>query len=146
MAGCRACEKKQHLVLLDQLPHLLDGLRRAVAVVAADEVDLAAIDAAVLIDHGEIGGFGLADGAVGRSRAAVRHGVADLDLVVAGAGSVLAGGESKTARENRPAAAKPFARSCLIAVMLMVMISSLCTVSGSFGPFRSWRLTASSSK
>ena len=93
-------EQHQHLVLLDQLAHLFDGLRRAVAVVAADEVDLAAVDAALLVDHGEVGGLRLADGAVARSRAAVRHGVADLDLGVAGAGSVLARGQSQSAGEN----------------------------------------------
>jgi hypothetical protein len=37
----------EHLLLLHQLTHHFDGLRRAVAVVAADEVDLAAVDAAL---------------------------------------------------------------------------------------------------
>ena len=86
-------EQRQHVVFLDQLAHHFDGLRRAIAVVAADEVDLAAVDAALLIDHVEVGGLRLADGAVGRSRAAIGHSVAELDLGVAGAGSVLARGQ-----------------------------------------------------
>ena len=58
-------EQQQHLVLLDQLTRHFDGLRRAVAVIAADEIDLAAVDAALIIDHGEIGSVRFADGAVG---------------------------------------------------------------------------------
>ena len=57
-------EQKQYLILLDQLAHLFDSLRRAVAVVAADEVDLASVDAALVIDHGEVGCLRLADDAV----------------------------------------------------------------------------------
>ena len=38
---------EKHLVALDQLARLLDRLRRAVAVVIGDEVDLAAVDAAL---------------------------------------------------------------------------------------------------
>src|SRR6202030_4266081 len=94
---------QQDLVLLDQLAHLLDGLRRAVAVVAADEGDLAAVDAAPFVDHGEIGGVHFADDPIGRSRAAIRHGIAELDFGIADAGPVLArrkGGE--TAFEYEP--------------------------------------------
>jgi hypothetical protein len=58
-------EQQQHLVLLNKLAHLFDGLRRTVAVVTADEVDLAPVDSALLIDHGEVGGLRLADDAVG---------------------------------------------------------------------------------
>jgi hypothetical protein len=82
-------EHQQHLVLLDQLAHLLDRLGRAVAVVVGDEVDLAAVDAALGVDLLEVGADGLADGAVGRRRPAVGLGVADLDLLVVGAGVVL---------------------------------------------------------
>src|SRR5712675_2469328 len=39
-------ENEQHLIALDQLARLLDRLRRTVAVIIADEIDLAAIDAA----------------------------------------------------------------------------------------------------
>jgi len=41
--------------LLDEAARLLDRLRRAVAVVDADEFDLAAVDAAVVVDHAEKG-------------------------------------------------------------------------------------------
>ncbi len=100
---CRRAERlehRQHLVFLDQLAHLLDGLRRTVAVVAAEKVDLAAVDAALVVDHGEVGGQRLADGAVARRRAAIGQGVADLDFGVADARSVLAGGQSEPAREQ----------------------------------------------
>jgi hypothetical protein len=71
LAACPAAvEQQQHLVLLDELARLLDRLRRAVAVVVADEVDLAAVDAALLVDHLEVRGDRLADRAVGRGRAA----------------------------------------------------------------------------
>ena len=100
-------EQQQHLLLLDQLAHHLDGLRRAIAVVATDEVDLAAVDAALVVDHGEVGGLRLADGAVGRSRAAIGHGVADLDLGVADAGTVLAGGKSQSACEREAKCCQP---------------------------------------
>jgi hypothetical protein len=75
--------------LLDQLAHLLDGLWRAVAVIATNEVDLATVDAAMLIDHTEVGGFCFADDSIGRCRAAIRHRVANFDLTVADAWSVL---------------------------------------------------------
>jgi hypothetical protein len=45
----KSTEKEQHLVLLDQPAHLFDSLRRTVAVVAADEADLASVDPALLI-------------------------------------------------------------------------------------------------
>src|SRR5262249_15417224 len=76
-------EGEQHLVALDELSDLLDRLGRAVAVVVGDEIDLAAVDAALGIDLVEIAGDRLTDDAVGRGRAAVRIGVADLDLGVA---------------------------------------------------------------
>ena len=82
-------EDQQHLVALDQLARLLDGLRRAIGVVIGDEVDLAAVDAALVVDHPEIGGLRLADHAVGRRRAAIGHDVADLDFGIGGAGIVF---------------------------------------------------------
>ena len=125
---------EQHLILLDQLPHLFDGFRRAIAVVAADEIDLAAVDATLLVDHVEIGGFGLAEDAVGRGRPAIRHGVTDLDLGIAGAGAVLAAGKSDAAHKprNRPRT-RPLAMFCLN-VMLIVMMSSLFRLEP-FAPF-----------
>ena len=82
-------ERQQHLVVFDQLADLLDGLRRRIGVVILDELDLAAVDAALLIDHVEIGGLRLADRGIGRSGTRERHGLADLDLGVRGAGIIL---------------------------------------------------------
>ena len=94
-------EQQQHAVAFDQLAHLLDGLRRAVAVVIGNEIDLAAVYPALLVDHVEKGGLRLADHAVGRGRAAIRVRVADLDLGVAGAGVVFLLRES---RQPQPSA------------------------------------------
>ncbi len=86
--GAERLEDQQHFVAFHQLARLLHGLRRAEAVVIADEGDLAAVDAAVVVDLAEIRRLGLADRAVGRGRPAERHDVADLDFGVAGAGVV----------------------------------------------------------
>src|ERR1700704_1271686 len=69
-------EDEGDLVLLDQFANLLDGLRRAVAVVTADQRQLAAIDAAAVVDRFEVREFGPPDGAVAGQRATVRHGLA----------------------------------------------------------------------
>ena len=47
------------MILLDQLAYIFDGLRRTIGVVADDEIDLAAVDTALVIDHGEVRGFDL---------------------------------------------------------------------------------------
>jgi len=44
-------EHEQHVVLLDQLPHHFHRLGRAVGVVVRNEVDLAALIAALVVDH-----------------------------------------------------------------------------------------------
>ncbi len=85
-------EDQQHLVALDQPPRLFHRRRRTVGIVVGDEGDLAAVDAALLVDLVEVGNLGLADHAIGGRRPTIRHDVADLDLGVAGAGIVLAGG------------------------------------------------------
>lgn len=77
------------MVVLDQLSRLLHGLRRAVGIVVTDEVDLAAVNAAFVVDHTEVGRFGLADGAVGRCWPTIGHDVADFDGGVGGAGIIL---------------------------------------------------------
>ena len=82
-------EDQQHLVAFHQLAGLLDRLRRAVGVVIGDEIDLAAVNAALGIDHLEKGFFGLADHAIGRRRPAIGHDIADLDFGIAGAGIVF---------------------------------------------------------
>jgi hypothetical protein len=63
--GPDGVEQERDLLLLDEAAHLLDRLRRAIGVVEADEVDLATIDAALLVDHLEIGGLSAADHAIG---------------------------------------------------------------------------------
>ena len=65
-------EREQHFVALDQLAHLLDRLGRAVGVVILDQIDLAALHAALIVDHLHIGGLGLADGGIGGSGPAER--------------------------------------------------------------------------
>jgi len=44
--ACQCIEQESNLILLDKTAHLLDGLRRAVAVVERYEVDFASRDAA----------------------------------------------------------------------------------------------------
>ena len=53
--GPERAEHQQHFVLLDEFSGLLDRLRRRVGVVEADELDLAAVDAAFGVDLLEIG-------------------------------------------------------------------------------------------
>src|SRR6185437_16901343 len=77
-------EQREDLLLLDQLAHDLDRLRRAVAVIQADEVDLAAVDAARRVDGLPVGVDRFADRSVGRSGTTIGIGVAELDLGVAG--------------------------------------------------------------
>src|SRR3984893_11249949 len=89
VGGPQAVEDKQHFVALDELPRLLDGLRRAVAVVVGDEIDLAAVDAALGVHLVEVSGDGLADGPVGGGRPAIGADVSDLDLRIARAGVVF---------------------------------------------------------
>ena len=79
----------EHVVLLDHFAMLFDGARRAVAVIERNEFDLAAVHAALFVDHGVVGGLHPALGAVGRQRSAVRIGLADDDFAVARAGIVF---------------------------------------------------------
>ena len=85
--GVRRCaddlEGQQHFVAFDQLAHLLDGFRRAVGVIILNQVDLAAVDAARIVDHLDIGRLGLADGGIRRCRPGERHGLPDLDFGIA---------------------------------------------------------------
>src|SRR6266436_5482576 len=93
----KGIEDQQYLVAFHELARLLDGLRRAVAVVIADEIDLAPVDAAFGIDFLEIGLFGLADHAVGGGRPAIGHDVADLDFAIGRTGVVFLLGECAAA-------------------------------------------------
>jgi hypothetical protein len=55
IAGCpERRENQKHLIALDQLARLLDCLRRAIGVVIGDEVDFAAVHAAIVVDHAKI--------------------------------------------------------------------------------------------
>jgi hypothetical protein len=50
----RAVQHQQHTVFLAQLAHLLDGFRRRIGVIVRYEVDLAAVDAPLIVQHPEI--------------------------------------------------------------------------------------------
>src|SRR5690242_2422148 len=73
-------ENQRNLVAFHQAPCLLDRLGRRIAIVERDQVDLAPIDAAALVDHLEVPDLALAERAEGGYRAAIGHGLADLDL------------------------------------------------------------------
>ena len=51
----QALKDESDLVHLDQTPDLLDCFRRAVAIIQADQIDLAAINAASVVEPLEIG-------------------------------------------------------------------------------------------
>ncbi len=99
--GAHGLEQEQDLFLLDELPNLLHRLGRAVPVVKAEKPDLAPVDAALLVYHREIGGLRLADSAIGRGRAAVRHGLADLDFAVAGTRGIALLGSDRLHRQGK---------------------------------------------
>ena len=82
-------EQKRDVLLLHESPHLLDCLRRAIAVVETDEVDLASVHPALVVDHLEIGQFRPADHSVGGGGTAVGHGLPDLDFGVGDARRVF---------------------------------------------------------
>ncbi len=87
--GTGRSEHRQHLVAFDQLADLLDGLGRAARVIVGDEIDLAAVDAALGIDLLEVGDHRLGNIAGRGIRAAVRAHVADLDFGIACAGVIF---------------------------------------------------------
>ncbi len=86
--GAQDLEGEEDFVAFHQLADLLHGLWWIVGVVILDEVDLATVDATLLVDHAKVGGLDFPDCAVGGCRTAERHGLADLDFGVAGAGIV----------------------------------------------------------
>ena len=81
-------EDEGDAVALDQPPRRFHGLRRRERVVERQQIELAAVDAALLVDLFEIGREHPAGDAERRRRPAIGHGVADLDLGVADAGTV----------------------------------------------------------
>jgi hypothetical protein len=60
--------------------------------IEADEVDFAAVDPALVVDHLEVGQFRPADHAPRRGRPAIGHGLANLDFRVGDAWGVLGPG------------------------------------------------------
>src|SRR5712675_1881417 len=82
-------EKHIYLVRFHKFANLLDRLWRIEAVVVGNEIDFSAVDAALIVDHFEVGGFGLANSGVSRCWPAVRHYIADFDLGIAYADVVL---------------------------------------------------------
>ena len=80
MRGADRGKDQRHLVALHQPPRLLHGFRRRVAVIQRNQIDLAPVDAATLVDHLEIPDLALAERAERGHRAAVGHGLADADF------------------------------------------------------------------
>src|SRR4051794_11666681 len=70
----QALKDECDLILFDKSPDLLDGFRRAVTVIQADEVDLAPINAAPVVDHPEVGKLGASNSSIRRNRSAVGPG------------------------------------------------------------------------
>src|ERR1700722_5436862 len=77
--GPHRIEQERDLLLLDQPADLLNCFWGAISIVEANEIDLAAVDPALLVDHLEVGGLSAADDPIGRGRPTVRHGLADLE-------------------------------------------------------------------
>src|SRR6185437_14374385 len=86
-------EQERDAILLYQPSRLLDRLGRAVCVVIRDKIQLATIDAALLVDHAEIRGLRLASGRIRRGGTAIRIGVAELDLFVGDARRLFRAGD-----------------------------------------------------
>jgi hypothetical protein len=72
----------ENLVALDQPAVMLHCLWWRIAVVEADQLDLAAVYPALLVDHGVVRGLGAALGAVRRQWTAVGIGLPDQDFRV----------------------------------------------------------------
>lgn len=81
--GAERAEQGQHFLLLHQPPRGFNAFRRAVGVVHGQELYLAPVDAAQFVQHLEIGFADTAEHAIKRTRAAVRHSLAELDFGVA---------------------------------------------------------------
>ena len=100
-AGAEHREHRQHLVALGEAPHLLDRLRRRIAVVHAEQLDLAAVDAALVVEHLEIGDLGAANRGIGGGRSRVGHGLPELDRRVGRAGVVVSGRRGRSGAQRR---------------------------------------------
>ena len=100
---CRAedGEHRQHLVILHELASLLDGLGWTIGVIVGDVVDLASIDAALLVYHLEEAGLYLANATKGGRWPAVGNDVAELDFRVGRARVILLLGGCRLYDERR---------------------------------------------
>ena len=87
--GAERAEQSQHFFLLDQPPRGFDRLGSAVGIIHGEELDLAAVDAALFVQHLEIGFADPAKHAIKRTRAAVRHGLPQLDFSIGRTGVVF---------------------------------------------------------
>ena len=102
--GAEHRKQEGDIVAFDQLAGLFDGFRRVEGVVIIDEIDLAASDTALVVDHPEIGIRAFCDGAQSRDRPAQRRRASDLKLGggntwgIVGAGGARAGKGDNTGR------------------------------------------------
>jgi len=88
-SGADRVDQEGDFLALDQAPDLLHRLGWTVGVVEADEIDLAAVHAALFVDHREIGGCGNRTGRIGRCRTAIGRRGPDLDFGIGNAGAVM---------------------------------------------------------
>ncbi len=94
-------DQREHLVVLDQVQRLRHRAVGVVAVVAADELELAAVDAAPGVDLGERGDDALPHALPERGGGAFqRGGLAEQDRIIADAGLVAPGRERRRCQEH----------------------------------------------
>jgi hypothetical protein len=98
--GADRVEDREDLVLLDELPGLVDRARGVVAVIAVEVADLAAVDTAVRIDVLEVRVRAGADGPERGRGTAERDGASDQDLV-RGHARGAAGDATRRERDGR---------------------------------------------
>ena len=94
--GAQAVEHQQHLIAFDQLAGQFDCLRRTVAIIQRDEIDLATIHTALVVYHPEIGRLRPPGNAIGRRIAAIGHGLADFYFGVRHTGAIFVLGQCRT--------------------------------------------------
>ena len=99
--GAERVEEESDFLVFDQAAHLLDRLRRAVSVIETDKIDLAAVHAALLVDHFEIGRGRLADDPVSGGWSAVGHRLPDLDFRIGDSGRIVGAGRACARRKRR---------------------------------------------
>src|SRR5262249_15085233 len=112
-------ERKGDVVDFDQLARLHSGPPHQIAVVGADQVDLAAVDAALIVDHLHVALLGRTERRAPTARAGIGHRLADLDLAIgpprriyAAADTAIAPLSSKEPNEIRNIAKPAFVGKC----------------------------------